>query len=212
MCKVQTYCRLKGKDALPKLEDLLQVPNECDFKQVIQKAGALKYDIMRLSCFQELVKQNLFQEFANYFAFQPYLGSFKNIVSLAAMSTPTYFPLKEFSILEEPIKMPEKSSVAMKCIERLNKCPKGKEGWLEFQNLCKKIFEYLFVPPLLGPFEQSRTETGLHIRDLIFDIPYTVGGFWGYIRDKFDSSALVIECKNCSLPIKGMKSLFLLNI
>jgi hypothetical protein len=138
----------------------------------------------------------------SYRNFQPYLEATRDVARLMSMSTPMYFTSKEFLVLEETIKIPKKS-VEMKLIERLNACPKGKEGWTEFQDICKAILKHLYVPPLMEPFEQSRTETGLHIRDLIFDIPYSVKNFWAYIRDKFDASALVVECKNYSSPIEG---------
>jgi len=114
----------------------------------------------------------------------------------------TYFPSRDFLLLREPLKG-LKESVAARFADRLNALTKGREQWQEFQNLCKEILMYLFVPPLVGPFEQTRTENSLHIRDLVFDIPYSVSDFWGYIRDRFSSSAVVVECKNYSSPIDG---------
>ena len=138
----------------------------------------------------------------SYRNLQPYLESARNITRLMSISTSMYFPSNEFSGLDEPLEVPKKST-AMKFIERLNACPKGEKGWSEYQELCEEILTHLFVPPLVEPFRQSRTETGLHIRDLIFDIPYSAKNFWGYIRDKFGASALVVECKNYSSSIEG---------
>lgn len=138
----------------------------------------------------------------SYKILQPYLESTRNFSRIVSMSTPMYFPPEELIVLKEPIKVPKRSA-EMKLIERLKACPRGKDGWTEFQDICKEILMHLFVPPLVEPLEQSRTETGLQIRDLILDIPYSVRNFWGYIRDKFDASALVVECKNYSSPIEG---------
>jgi hypothetical protein len=140
--------------------------------------------------------------FESYQYLQPQFEMARNAARLMLISTPLYFPSQEFKVLEKPIKI-SKRSPAMKLIERLRACQKGKDGWTEFQILCKEILAYLFVPPLLEPVEQERTETGLHVRDLIMDVPYALTGFWGYIRDKFDSSALVVECKNYSTPVEG---------
>jgi hypothetical protein len=96
--------------------------------------------------------------------------------------------------------MPEKT-VGKQLTERLTMCPEGEEGWVDYQKVCRDILEYLFVPPLVGPLEQSRTTNGLQIRDLILDIPYNIVGFWQFIRDKFDCSALVVECKDYKGPI-----------
>ena len=245
-CKLD--CEFKGKDSYPRVEDLVKVPNECDYKKEIQKTATLMLDNLRkhiatlnpaLMAAQQMrsmisqqqikaiMEMNLyyqqqmkaiaesiarFSEIArsaemlsaieSYRNFQPYLESARSVARLMSMSTPIYFPSKEFLVLEKPIKVPKKS-VAMKFIERLDACPKGKEGWSEYQDLCKEILVHLFVPPLMEPVEQSRTETGLHIRDLIFDIPYSINGFWAYVRDKFDASALIVECKNFSSPIEG---------
>lgn len=140
--------------------------------------------------------------FESYQYLQPQFEMVRNAARLMSVSTTLYFPFQEFKVLQKAIKIP-KESAAMKLIERLTVCQKGKDGWTEFQTLCKEILAYLFAPPLMEPVEQERTETGLHVRDLIMDIPYALTGFWGYIRDKFDSSALVVECKNYSLPIEG---------
>ena len=139
-----------------------------------------------------------------YRKFQANLDVVRSTTGLFSASVPTYYSSEELSILQEPMEVPKKSAEATRFIERLGACPKGKEHWVEFQDLCKEILSHLFVPPLVEPFEQSRTETGLHVRDLIFDIPYSVrNNFWAYIRDKFDSLALVVECKNYSSPIEG---------
>jgi hypothetical protein len=133
---------------------------------------------------------------------QPRLEPFRNAQKIWLTGSNVYYPARNFIELEEVAKMPKKT-VSTEFVRRLNKCFKGKGAWREFENLIKEVFTYLFVPPLVEPFEQSRTETGLHIRDLIFDIPYALSGFWGYIRDKFDSSAIIVECKNYSSPIEG---------
>jgi hypothetical protein len=57
------------------------------------------------------------------------------------------------------------------------------------------------VPPLLEPLEQSQTKDGLHIRDIIFQIPTDIGGFWSVFIIKF-GYALVIECKNYKQQLK----------
>ena len=140
--------------------------------------------------------------FESYQYLQPQFELVRNAARLMSVSASLYFPSQEFKVLQKSIKIP-KESAAMKLIERLIVCQKGKDGWTEFQILCKEILAYLFTPPLVEPVEQERTETGLHVRDLIMDIPYALTGFWGYIRDKFDSSALVVECKNYSSPVEG---------
>ncbi len=228
-CELQ--CQFRGKDSNRKNEDLAKVPENCGYKKEAASIEAIS-DRLAESLSQQLKTVSAsnaaawaaiesvvksYQQWEDYFSkvghaavlpplgsyrdLQPYLEPARRTARVLSTSVP-YFPSKEFLVLKEPIKVPRKS-VATKYIERLNSCPRGERGWSNFQDLCKEALMHLFVPPLLKPFEQSRTEAGLHIRDLIFDIPYSVSRFWGYIRDKFDSSALVVECKNYSSCIEG---------
>jgi len=221
-------CRFKGKNSYRKIEDLDKVPEGCGYRKEVQLtweelSRSIRQSRQAIEAIAEASRRYqqetktvaewwsnlskvgraaLLPIIESYSGLQPYLESLRNATKLVATSTPMYFPSKDLLVLEAPIKVPKKS-VARKFTERLNACPKGKAGWLEFQDLCKEILVHLFVPPLVRPFEKSRTVSGLHIRDLIFDIPYSAGRFWGYIRDKFDSLALVVECKNYSSRIKG---------
>lgn len=67
--------------------------------------------------------------------------------------------------------------------------------------ICVRIFVYCLVPPLLTPFEQSETRDGLHVRDLIFDIPHGLTGFLNYILIMY-GMAIVVECKNYTRHLK----------
>jgi energy-converting hydrogenase A subunit M len=88
-------------------------------------------------------------------------------------------------------------------IEKLSSCAPGSEKWNEYEKICKKILVFLFVPPLKEPLERKRTETGLHVRDLIFHIPYEVDGLWQYVQNKLSAVAVIVDCKNYSEPITG---------
>jgi len=206
-------CQFKGKNVLPKIGELVEVPDECSYKKEIQRiilsfmqelnerlavvSRGISADL-RIKSFIKMQKDF----FISYKRLQSFTEPTRILSRLVSNLTPLYFTYKELSTLENPLVI-SKESIAAKFIERLKACPIGKEGWLVFQKLCEEILSHLFVPPLVGPYVESRTETGLHVRDLIFDIPYTISGFWGYIRDRFDSSAIIVECKNYSSPIGG---------
>jgi hypothetical protein len=146
------------------------------------------------------------------------IGYDKHVIAKTIYSTnsyinsPSFFQLREITpFLGIPQFTPQKHKTSSEKIsdkmvgknltERLVNCPEGRKGWVEHQKVCNDILAYLFIPPLVGPLEQSSTKNGLQIRDLILDIPYNIGGFWQYIRDKYDCSALIIECKNYKNPI-----------
>lgn len=80
-------------------------------------------------------------------------------------------------------------------IKRLRDCPSGREGWKEYENVCIDILKFLFVPPLKLPKIQSRTESGLDIRDAIF--PNRSGNEnWRFIREDYDGKYILFEFKN----------------
>lgn len=89
-----------------------------------------------------------------------------------------------------------------KFIRRLDECPEGKEGWKEYENICIDILRYLFVPPLIKPRVQSRTESGIEIRDAIFPNRGN-HDIWSLIRNDYDAKYIVFEFKNYSLNKTG---------
>jgi HJR/Mrr/RecB family endonuclease len=89
-----------------------------------------------------------------------------------------------------------------KMISDMKDCPEGKEGWKDYENICINILNYLFVPPLKKPKIQSRTESGLDIRDALYpnrcDHPN-----WQFIRSDYDAKYIVVEFKNYSANKEG---------
>lgn len=86
-------------------------------------------------------------------------------------------------------------------IERLFSCPKGFDGWHEFENVCIEILSYLFVPPLGGPKIQPRTHSGVARRDAIFPIrvqstEQSCG--WRQLSSDLNARLLLFEFKNYS--------------
>ena len=91
-----------------------------------------------------------------------------------------------------------------KLISDLKDCPEGKEGWNDYENICIDILNYLFVPPLIKPKIQSRTESGLDIRDALY--PNRCDHIdWKLIRNDFDAKYILIEFKNYSTNKGGAK-------
>ncbi len=87
-------------------------------------------------------------------------------------------------------------------INRLKNCPEGKAGWKEYENICIDILNYLFVPPLKEPKIQSRTESGVDIRDAIYPNRGKHEN-WGFIRNDYDAKYIVFEFKNYSTSENG---------
>ena len=53
-------------------------------------------------------------------------------------------------------------------IREIDDCPIGRTGWSQFEDICTRVLEYLFVPPLIKPNRQPRTYSGVNRRDAIF--------------------------------------------
>jgi len=106
-----------------------------------------------------------------------------------------YFP-KKSPIKKEPIKLiDEELEEIQTLIKRLDECPKGKEGWKIYEDVCLDILNYLFVPPLGEPKIQSRRESGVDIRDAIYPNRNSNEN-WKFIRDDYDAKYIVFEFKN----------------
>jgi hypothetical protein len=128
------------------------------------------------------------------------LGSQKNTLRELVTKTTSYYPGSELLSIEKKEGIPTESKADL-LANRLRQCVPGRKQWDEYQDLCKDILVYCLIPPLLTPFEQSETRDGLHVRDLIFDIPHGVTGFWNYILIMY-GMAIVVECKNYTEQLK----------
>ena len=82
-------------------------------------------------------------------------------------------------------------------MKELDNCPEGMSGWKDYENICIKILSHLFVPPLKEPKIQSRRESGIDIRDVVFPNRSNDEN-WKFIRDDYDAKYIVVEFKNYS--------------
>ena len=110
----------------------------------------------------------------------------------------SYFPKSDFYLgnLEE-------GSKAYELMVKLKNCPLGNEGWVEYERICSNSLSFLFSPPLSKPQLQSETEGREQRRDMIINIPFNVGNFWGLIQNEHNSIAVIVECKNSEEQISN---------
>lgn len=82
-------------------------------------------------------------------------------------------------------------------IGRLYSCPKGRAGWKDFEDVCIEILCYLFVPPLSHPKIQSRTYSGIDVRDAVFpNRNFDSSNIWGELLKELDARLILFEFKN----------------
>lgn len=101
--------------------------------------------------------------------------------------------------IEAPINDDKEAPSENSLITELKNLPPGRGHWREFEDLCVKILNYLFLNPLAPPIIQSRTEDGLDIRDAIY--PIRLGNsHWDTLRNECRSRFMVAEFKNYTDP------------
>jgi hypothetical protein len=108
---------------------------------------------------------------------------------------PSYYPQPDLDVIGR-IYPKLKKSQATRLRSKLANCVPGKGSWKAYQDVCREILRYALVPPLLEPSEEAATMGRAQRRDLIFQIPYDAGDFWGWIKLTYKSLALIVECKN----------------
>ncbi len=175
-------------------------------KELMQQQHTLLQDISRFNT------SKIFQNISS-FSTKSYLDTTKPFTSLLdanklialhlkkQLDSPvSYYSKNELRAVKTPTNLPHKSK-GIRLISQLSGCKSGVKEWSEYQDICKEILCYCLVPPLLEPLEQSTTNDGLHVRDMIFHIPYELSRFWTFIIEKF-GLALIIECKNYQQELK----------
>jgi|GEM_PF-5396445 len=110
-----------------------------------------------------------------------------DILRSISMVSTSYFAIERESVVVEPSENP--------LFLKLKSIPSGQRYWHQYQSMCKDILTFCFVPPLLDPREESRTEGGLHRRDILYPIPYGQRGFWGFLQNKFSASSIIVDVK-----------------
>ncbi|MBD3668076.1 MAG: restriction endonuclease [Kangiella sp.] len=80
------------------------------------------------------------------------------------------------------------------CTE-LKKIQPGLEDWVQYENKCIEILEYLFGSDLDGWHKQTNTTDGLNRYDLICRIK-TGSVFWNFLINDLDSRYVLFEFKN----------------
>jgi hypothetical protein len=90
-------------------------------------------------------------------------------------------------------------SIPSSLLDELNACFPGVRDHEKYELLCEKILKFLFVPPLEGPLTQLRGGGG--VKDLVLFIPYDAPVFWQNIHRDYNSSLVIVECKNVTKPI-----------
>jgi hypothetical protein len=90
------------------------------------------------------------------------------------------------SLIAGTVALPEDAGVQFRLIERVNGVEHGRPGWRAYEDICIKILNCTFLPPLRTPLIQSRSEDDLNRRDAIYPIG-NGNAFWESIKYDFSS-------------------------
>ena len=80
-------------------------------------------------------------------------------------------------------------------LENFNDCPKGRADWALYQQLCGRLLELCYCPPLSAPIGEHTDFSRANRRDFILPNP-TESGFWKYIQIRYLADYIVIDAKN----------------
>lgn len=84
-------------------------------------------------------------------------------------------------------------------IRQLKECPKGTEGWRQFETIGGKIFHFLFENTFRNyTYEyQSSTSDGTQRRDLIVNNTFKdTTSFWQLVKNDYNANLIVVDFKN----------------
>lgn len=86
-------------------------------------------------------------------------------------------------------------------LERLRRCPPGREYWLVYQKLVGDILSALFCPPLGPVSEQNPDGNYANRRDFILP-NYAETGPWAYLERKYQAELIPVDAKNSDKYIR----------
>lgn len=90
-------------------------------------------------------------------------------------------------------------SIGDRLIKRLESCPKGMEGWKQYEDLGSEIFHYLFENTFRNyTYEyQSSTSDGTQRRDLVVNNTYKdTTCFWQLVKNDYNTNLIIVDFKN----------------
>lgn len=87
--------------------------------------------------------------------------------------------------------------ISSSLINELKKCPLGKEGWKQFENIIDRILKFVFKDSFRNFLlkAQSRNMNGTDIKDYIIT-NNGIHDFWNTMKIIYKSNNIIIECKN----------------
>lgn len=102
------------------------------------------------------------------------------------------------SLLKDKASTPEDPGANL--VAELASVQAGTKSWKQYEDICVKILNYGFIPPLRQPRVQSRSHDGLDRRDAIYPIG-SGHAFWDSVKYQHSARMVVVEFKNYKTPI-----------
>jgi hypothetical protein len=88
---------------------------------------------------------------------------------------------------------------AQTLIDKISKCKFGIKGWVDYENICTEILQYLFQDNFrkYTAKNQSYTKDGIFRRDLIINNNYlNPSSFWADVKNDFNANLIIVDFKN----------------
>lgn len=94
---------------------------------------------------------------------------------------------------------------AQQLIKKLQHCPKGMKGWVDYENICVEIFNFLFSKDFrnYNSRMQSYTYDNIFRRDLVVNNNFRDStSIWGQAKNDFNCNLVVVDFKNYENPLE----------
>jgi hypothetical protein len=80
-------------------------------------------------------------------------------------------------------------------IDELQALAPGRDNWSAYQDLCTRILQFLFCPPLESPITERSNLPKVNRRDIILP-NYSIDGLFGFLHSRYGAEFIVADAKN----------------
>lgn len=80
-------------------------------------------------------------------------------------------------------------------VEELRLLAPGRDSWSAYQDLCTRILQFLFCPPLASPITELSNLPKINRRDIILP-NYSTDGLFGFLHSRYRAEFIVSDAKN----------------
>jgi hypothetical protein len=101
-------------------------------------------------------------------------------------------------------------TVGKQLVDELRSLAPGRDSWSQYQNLCSRILQFLFCPPLESPITELANLPKVNRRDIVLP-NYSIDGLFGFLHSRYRAEFIVADAKNYKDLVKKTEVLQMAN-